>query len=593
MGILDIPGISKALADTRYAQQNDLPGVNAVRAGIDNTGATNVATALYNLLFLTRNVYLPAGVYDVTGADGFKPPSNCRMTGVKPTYTMDGAGGGAFAGGSVLTGSGPSVLNVGNRASLHFSSFGLNATNVAGNAVQGLGNATSDLHFDNLVTHGSNHNYLFEQYGTDPQGALGGGITITNFELHGGPNGIAIKCRDVLVQGGIAHDISVQCYVAVSDNIEGAAIYNRAQNVTFRDCQIGQRCASGGRVYSRDCWSTTNANGVQPALNIRFIDGDYSLGSAYGIMIGDEASLETTPLAGSAAAGQTRLLSSGILIDTKAFSNGRNGIRVASGAHVRVRGSVGNNGTAGLVNGVTYTNNNLSADTTGALQQGGLAVQDLLIDDALAVAGTAAGLEIQSLMIPIGSASVNLGARAQVYKTQNVAVNYLNAVVNPQIGQEFWIQINDNFTLCQLAPNTPQFCGIGTMVRYRCVDSAGTIVLVGAFEPLGKSEVDRAFVAVFYMNATIGQQAQSCNVTGDFTSINLYPPLVPLARDGWSLRLKAGAATRAIGAWDAKFKFPVGQFPSGAPTSIAANTTLLLTFFWDGTYMVAKGSCVY
>ncbi|HEX7906697.1 MAG TPA: hypothetical protein VF534_01210 [Paraburkholderia sp.] len=587
------PGISQALADARYAQQSDLPGVNAARAGIDITGVTNVSTALYNLLYLTQNVYLPPGLYNVTGADGFKPPSNCRMYGVRPTFTMNGTGGGTFSGGSVLVGSGPSVLNVGNRSGLNFSDFGVNATAALGNAVQGLGPNTQNLKFSGLVTNGTNHNYLFEQYNNDPLGGSGGGITIENFELHGGPNGIAIKCANVLVKNGIAHDIGVQCYVAVSDNIETPNLYNRAQNVTFENCLVGLRCASGGRLYSRDCWSTTNANGVQPAVNIRYIGGSYSYASAYGIMIGDEASLETTPLSGSAAAGQTRLLSQDVFIDVEALNNGRNGIRVACGQRVRVRGSVGGNGTSGTVNGVVYTNNNISADITGSLQQGGLAVQDFRIADELAVSGTAAGMEIQSLMIPVGSASVNLGARAQVYETQNVTVNYLNAVVNPQVGQEFWIQINDNYTLCQLAPNTPQFCGIGTMVRYRCVDSSGTMLLVGAFEPLGKSEVNRAFNTTFYMNATIGAQAQNCNVTGNFTIINLYPPLVPIARDGWSLRLMAGTSARTITAWAALFKWPAAQFPSGAPTSIAANTTLLITFFWDGTYMVAKGSWVY
>lgn len=595
MGILDTPGLSKAVADTLYPQLNDLPGVNAARAGIDTTGATNVNQALLNLLFLTKNVYLPPGSYDVTGVDGFKPPVGCKLEGVRPTYTMDGNGGGAFSSGSVLIGSGPSVLNVGNRSDCTFRNFGVNATGATGNAIQGLGTSTSGLNFDGLVTKAANHNYLFEQMGNDPVGPTGGGISIRNFELHGGPNGIAIKCANVTVESGIAHDITVQCYVAVSDNIEAPGTYNRAQNVVFRDCKIGLRCGgSGGRVYSRDCWSTTNANGVQPAVNIRYLDGAYSGAAAYGIMIGDEASLETTPLAGSTATGQTRLLSQDVVIDVTALNNGRNGIRVACGKSVRIRGSVGGNGTLGTVGGVVYTNNNVSGDTSGMLQQGGAAVQDLKISEDLSVVGIGVGLEIGYLLIPVNVQTVNIGSRMRKYKTQNTVATNLTIVTNAQLGQEFWIEIGDNFSLVQLAPNTPQYCGVGTMVLYRCIDSAGTIQLVSASEPLGKSGVNRAFNAAFSMNATIGAQVQSCNVTGDFTNINLFPPLVPIARDGWSLQLANKAAVAcAIGEWNALFKWPVAKFPAGAPTSIDIGKTLLIMFFWDGSAMVAKDSWVY
>lgn len=589
MGILDAPGLSKAVADARYAQQNDLPGVNAARAGIDCTGATDQTTALYNLLFLAKNVYFTGTIkVNSTAGVGFTPPSGCKLSGVRPSFTMDGLGGGSFSGGSVISG----LINLAGCTDVQLEHFGIN--NPTGNTIQAVG-GFRDISCRGLITNAGNHNYLFEQFDSDNTGASQRGVRVYDAEMHGGPNGAAFKCRDVLVENAIAHDISVQCYVAVSDNIEASGTYNRAQNVTFLNCRVGLRCAQyGGRVYSRDCWSTSNANNVQPATNIRFVGGDYSGAGNHGIMIGDEVTLETTPLSGSPAAGQTRLLTQGVVIDTNCASNGWNGIRIASCGSVRIRGSVGNNGTAGTVGGVTYTNNNISADTTGSLQQGGSAVQDMQISADLIVSGTAVGLEIQSLTIPASTATVNVSARAQVYKTNNTTAFNITAVTGAKLGQEFWVQINDNFSTIQLAANTPQFVGVGTLVRYRCVDTSGTMLLIGAHEPLGKTEVNRAYNAAFSHNTTIGQQNQYVNVTGNITSITLFQPLVPLGRPGWTLRLvnsTGGAFT--IGSWDSKYKWPAAQFPSGAPTSIAANTTLLIEFFWNGTNMIAKGSWVY
>lgn len=592
MGILDAPGLSRSAGDARYAQQNDLPGVNAVRAGIDNTGTATVDTALYNLLFLTKNVYLPPGTYSFAGV--FQPPSNCVLTGIQPAYTMDGLGGGTFSGGTILKGSGSAVIDVGNKQNVTLRRMGVWATNVSGNAVQGIGASTQSIWCDGLVTFAANHNYLFEQSNSDPNGATGGGHLIENGEMHGGPNGVAIKCMNVVVRKMIAHDITSQAFVAVSDNINGNTQYSRAQNVSFVDCVVGQRVAYGAHVYSRDTRSITNANGVQPAKNIRFIGGSYSGALQHGMMIGDEVTLETTPLSGSGASGQTRLLTQDVLIDTEFSSNAWNGIRVVTCGSLRIRGSTGGNGTAGTVNGTNYTNNNISADTTGSLQQGGFAVQDMQIGSDLIVNGTAVGLEIQSLTIPASTATVNVSARAQVYKTNNTTAFNITGVTGAMLGQEFWVQINDNFSTVQLAANTPQFVGIGTLVRYKCVDTSGTMLLIGAHEPLGKTEVNRAYNAAFSHNTTIGQQNQFVNVTGNITSITLFQPLVPLGRPGWTLRLvnsTGGAFT--IGSWDAKYKWPTAQFPSGAPTSIAANTTLLLEFFWNGTNMVAKGSWVY
>lgn len=578
VGIMDAS--AGTLAKIPFARQGDAPGVNAVSFGADPTGTVDVTTLLISLLTTYGNVYLPPGRYKVNPSTGFKPPKRCRLHGVRPEFIMNGSGGGTFTGGSVIIG----LLDVGGGESLAVEDLGVD--NPTGNAVQSVGPSMNGILLRNLVTNAGNHNYLFEQYNSDNMGATGGGIWIDNPEMHGGPNGVAIKCKNVWVTNAIAHDITVQAYVAVSDNIQSAAIYNRAQNVTFLNCVLGQRCTQyGGRVYSRDAFSTTNANNVQPAKNIRFISGDYSLAGRHGIMIGDEVAQEAT---------QTRILSESILIDTKFSDNGWNGLRVASGKGVRVTGSTGGNGTAGTVGGTLYTNFNVTADQAGVLQQGGLAVQDFAIGSDLVVTGTAVGMETGVVTILATASTFSVSGGAEIYKTANTVSTFITAVTGGSVGQEFTIWLADNFSVVGGASlGGTEFRGLGQWIKYRIVDSAGTVQLVGPVETSAPNEVPRTYAASFNGNYSAGLKAISVAMTGDMTAIGIFPPASTAPRDGYSLRLIAGASTRALSGWTSAFKFPTAQFPSGAPSSVAANTTLLITFFWDGAFMVAKGSFVY
>lgn len=576
--ISDTPSKLNAKLNALLLERYDLPGVNAVRAGVDPTGTVDCTALLISLLTRYGNVYLPPGRYKVNPATGLKPPKRCRLHGVRPEFIMDGLGSGTFTGGTVING----LLDCGGGESLVVENLGID--NPTGNAVQSVGPSMNGIFLRNLLTNAGNHNYLFEQYSTDNLGATGGNVWIENPEMHGGPNGVAIKCKNVWVTNGIAHDISVQAYVAVSDNIQSAAIYNRAQNVTFLDCRLGQRCAQyGGRVYSRDAFSTANTNNVQPAKNVRFIGGDYSLAGRHGIMIGDEAAQEAT---------QTRILSESVLIDTRLSDNGWNGLRVASGKGIRLRGATGGNGTAGTVGGTLYTNFNVTADTLGSLQQGGLAVQDFDVSSELVVVGTAVGLETGIATIPLTASTFSVAGRAKIYKTANTDARFITGVTGATVGQEFTVWLAENFSTVNMSGGT-EFRGSGQFIKYRVVDSAGTLQLVGATEANAQNEVPRTYAAAFNANYTGGLRAISVAMTGDMTAIGIFPPASTAPRDGYSLRLVAGVATRALSGWTASFKFPTAQFPTGAPTSVAANTVLLLTFFWDGTFMVAKGSFVY
>jgi hypothetical protein len=317
-------------------------------------------------------------------------------------------------------------------------------------------------------------------------------------------------------------------------------------------------------------------------------------------MIGDEVSLETLPLSGSSALGQTRILSETILIDTKLTGCGWNGLRVASGKGIRLKGSTGGNGTAGTVSGTLYTNFNITADMAGFLQQSwlpttpyaGLAVQDFDISSELVVIGTAVGLETRIATIPQTASTFSVAGRASIYKTINTDARFITGVTGSTVGQEFTVWLAENFSVVSISGGT-EFRGAGQFIKYRVIDSAGTLQLIGATETSAPNEVPRTFAASFNANYSQGLRAISVPMTGDMTAIGVFPPASTLPRDGYSLRLQAGASTRALSGWTSVFKWPTAQFPSGAPTSVASGTTLLVTFFWDGAYMVAKGSFVY
>jgi hypothetical protein len=102
--------------------------------------------------------------------------------------------------------------------------------------------------------------------------------------------------RGVTFRRCIAYDVTVQAFVAVSDNINGATVFSRARDTIFEDCD-GVNCGSILRVYSRDVFSASpaNTNGVLGAKDITWRGGRLNgATSARGAFVGDDAGINGT-----------------------------------------------------------------------------------------------------------------------------------------------------------------------------------------------------------------------------------------------------------------------------------------------------------
>ncbi|WVM88009.1 hypothetical protein UMZ34_16850 [Halopseudomonas pachastrellae] len=89
-----------------------------------------------------------------------------------------------------------------------------------------------------------------EQNSIHADGRNGGNIVVTDCIHYGGPNGFVSKMRDVTFTRCFAYDVTVQAFVSVSDNINGADVYSRSLRTKFIDCG-GDGVNEGLRIYSR------------------------------------------------------------------------------------------------------------------------------------------------------------------------------------------------------------------------------------------------------------------------------------------------------------------------------------------------------
>jgi hypothetical protein len=215
-------------------------------------------------------------------------PSGCKLVGsgklVMDRSTFAWSGLGTLIKGNIsLTGAVGSGL-----ADLTVDAY---ATGLS--AVVLKSDATKNIRISRIATSANDHGILCEKNcntgntATDALGANYNNIIIEDTECYRGPNGIAVKMRHVLIDRCICYDITVQAYPIVSDCINGATTYSRAQDVTMRDCDaIG--CSGVLHIYSRDNFSPTGADGVQPAKNIKWFGGRIAGATgSHGAEIGD------------------------------------------------------------------------------------------------------------------------------------------------------------------------------------------------------------------------------------------------------------------------------------------------------------------
>lgn len=457
MGVLDVPGISKSFADQRYPQFDYLPWINVKKkTGIpwDGTDPLGTNTSIVQALLDAQpgRYYFPAGFVRVPG---LLIPSNCEIAGDPGGFNRATS---TWTGGTVMLG----VIQM--RAASKFSylhDFGID--NAAGTLTPGGGNGLlCNLNgfyghrFERLTTRANDHNILIEQNGNDPQGAVaqGGGVVVRDCKGYGGPNGIAIKAYDVLVERVDMSDITVQAFVSVSDNINGAAIYSRSQFVRFKDCG-GDNNQAKLRVYSRDTRSLNNANGVQPQYWITWDGGDLGACGQYGAQIGD-FSAQTS---GGPVGTQTLLTNRHVFINgAKINRNGNNGLLFL---HADTAGWDSCHFEDNGLN-PTFTNKHVDYSISSS-------VLNLKRGKFNTYRGAALGKEQGITTIPAGATSFTTDTDAYLYRTANTVATTIASASSQKPGERILLQIADAFTTTTFTKNVSggvvTKTGLGTIVR--------------------------------------------------------------------------------------------------------------------------------
>lgn len=516
-------------------------------------GITDQSAAVLDALNTWKRVRLPAGTIklDIT------VPSGCSLIGAGEKFWNSGTsawdGSGTLVKGKIAfdnqIGCAAGLMSVDNYAA-------------GGNAVTGTGPNTDHIYIERMNTRANDHGMLFEQLGTDPVGASGGNIVVKDCIHYGGPNGFVAKARNVTFLRCFANECTVQGFVAVSDNINGATTYSRASNVRFIDCG-GSGNKTTLRVYSRDQFSDVNANGVQPASNIRWIRGDLSGCTEHGAHIGDFYS--PTP-------GFGYVNSEDVYIDdARIILNGMRGVIVTRGDRVGVRKcTMGGNG----------------ADRSIDFDSFGTRVGVLDVCDNITF-GPALGAESGVFELAAGAAAINAAHGMRQYHTANVAPTVISSFTGGQPGQRLTLVIKDEFTTCTVGGKTITGNGVTASYEYDALNEAwictedvlANEVLVGW----------SATLALDYSNPAV--TSQYVELGGTTTIVNATLPAASLAGRLYTLRMTpANAGAKAITAWGAMFKFSTAV---PAPTSVGDGKTLVVAFYWSGAYLVAVSAVEY
>lgn len=292
-------------------------------AGLDLTGATDSSAAILAALTAYGSVRLPPtgpGEY-IKVSNNFIPPSGTKLLGAgMKTLDRTSQTWGGF--GTLLVGS----ISCASRTDIVLADFAVDAVAAGGNlnGISGTTNGTRRIRVERVFTRSNNHGQLWEKNISDPGMTFGPNgsevndiIVVDCFtaaSVAGTGNGFVSKMRGVRFIRCKAYD-TLQAFVAVSDNINGATIYSRAQDVDFIECD-GEGNTFVLRVYSRDAFSTANTNQVRGAKNIRWRGGAIRNAGQHGARIGD-----------SAVGGQTLIANQGVWItDARITDNGLRGL---------------------------------------------------------------------------------------------------------------------------------------------------------------------------------------------------------------------------------------------------------------------------
>lgn len=513
--------------------------------GLDLTGVVDESAVINAALVKYKRVRLPAGTIKAN----VLVPSGCTLRGAGKTRlnrsTKVWAAGGTTIIGSVVASN-----------QINWTVTDMNIDGFAGgNAFGAQGPSTEFGYIGRVAMRGSDHNMILEQNGSDLAGRFGGNILVEDCDAYDGPNGFAVKMRNVTFRRCYAYDITVQGFVAVSDNINGPAIYSRAQNVRFEDCG-GDSCNQGFVVYSHDfyhgnfpgSWVAT----VSPATDI-YWDGTVTNVTSGQVHIGDFSSDGTFAI----------VFNNEIEIGGGHYQNSPLfGVRFDWAARPKVTGGH----FSGCPNPIVRGTN----------------VVDLKIGDGVTRFGAInPGILSERIIESSNTSAVNIQNVRQVLVFQNTVPTVVTSLVTPDTNHTIDVVIDDGVTSLQLAGIL--LTGRGSRARFQWSADTSTwlCLMSGSVLPPGEIAVPYALS----MSADWRALANSIAMNGN---INLLDVPVANIAPGTVAHLRivnVAGGSRSVFNWSG--------VTWGAITpvaAIAAGATVLMTLYHNGSTWLVKSA---
>lgn len=512
-------------ADGKRIKRAYSGAVNFKWFGAIGDGVANNSSMFNTVIASFSNVYIPKGVYKINTTIS---ASNKTIYGDRPSY--DGStitAGTIIDGGFEVTGS---YLNI--------SSIGI----INGSSSNGftIKNNAQYVNISDCMIKVPDHGILTQSFGGTCKN-----IRVLNCDAYGGIHGFVSKAENVTYENCRSFGASVDGFAMVSDNFENASNLNQCINNNLINCEV-YNTATGITIYSRDYYSTTNANNVV-LRDLNIIGGNIKTTTSYAILVGDES---TVP------GGQTyndvlNISINGVNIDDIAVA----GIKYArcNGVMVTATNTTKPYSKNTTAKNVRHSQNNITTSSLGAV--------------------------IFNTVLTANSTTPSVLNGETYFETANTVSTNITNFTGAKVGNVITVFIKDDFT---------SIINSGTMKVRNVIRGNGSFVTLKQRNDLsGWDEMDSFISDKFqffnYASSMTIDYSFSDNarttLTGNVTSL-LFSNMTKnyifrflLAWDG---------STRTISGWDSRIVWMGGN----APSSIPNYDRLVLEFYYDGTNII-------
>ncbi|CAM3844588.1 hypothetical protein SAMN05216475_2053 [Pseudomonas synxantha] len=516
--------------DAGYFQPNDL----------DLSGIVNEQAKILAYLLKYKRVRIPAGKVNI---GELAPPSGTSLVGYGKTR-LNRSTKQWLSGGTTLIGS----INLTGKTGCRLYDFNCDGY-AAGNAIVGLSDSTEWHWIERVATRASDHNFLFEQNGADSAGRYGGNIFCVDCDAYDGPNGFVSKMLNVTFLRCFAYDVTVQSHVAVSDNINGPGVFSRAQNTKFIECG-GDGCHIGCSIYSHDFY-----HGVSPANHVVTVNpstGTYWSGTHTNVTncqghVGDYPEQPGSPYNFVPIFNNEVTVGGGNFQNSPLF-----GWRFDWAGRPRVLAGH----FSGCVNPIVIGSN----------------VVDLYVDYSVTRFGAInPGILSYEIVESSNANAINVSMVRDLLIVRNTEPTAISLLVTGNSFQRINIVLDDDLTTLTIGGRA--IFGKGSALSAEWNGELGAWRVIGAPSTFPDSEVP--FEYAQNLDLSWRSKAAYVEMTGNINTLVVRGGFTPGTRS--TLRLAAKSSAYSVFNWDG-----VNWGSADAVTSIAADQTVLIQFYWTG-----------